>query len=55
MLADNTAEAVRWGERAIALAESLGDAETLVHALNKVDHADGLEAAALGSSYFWGV
>ena len=30
-------------------------ARALVHALNKVDHADGLEAAALGSSYFWGV
>jgi len=39
MLADNTAEAVRWGERAIALAESLGDAETLVHALNNVGTA----------------
>ena len=30
-------------------------ARALVHALNKADHADGLEAAALGSSYFWGV
>jgi DNA-binding CsgD family transcriptional regulator/tetratricopeptide (TPR) repeat protein len=39
MLADNTAEAVRWGERAMALAESLGDAETLVHALNNVGTA----------------
>ncbi len=39
MLADNTAEAVRWGERAIALAESLGDSETLVHALNNVGTA----------------
>ena len=39
MLADNTAEAVRWGERAIALAESLGDAETLVHALTNVGTA----------------
>lgn len=39
MLADNTAEAVRWGERAIKLAESLGDAETLVHALNNVGAA----------------
>lgn len=39
MLADNTAEAVRWGELAIALAESLGDAETLVHALTNVGTA----------------
>jgi len=39
MLADNTAEAVRCGERASALAESLGDAETLVHALNNVGTA----------------
>jgi 2-isopropylmalate synthase len=30
-------------------------ARALVHALNKVDHADGLESAALGSAYFWGV
>ncbi len=30
-------------------------ARALVHALNKVDHADGLETAALSSSYFWGV
>ncbi|HEY4036211.1 MAG TPA: AAA family ATPase, partial [Ktedonobacteraceae bacterium] len=39
MLIDNTAEAVWWGERAIGLAESLGDAETLVHALNNVGTA----------------
>jgi predicted ATPase/DNA-binding CsgD family transcriptional regulator len=39
MLADNTDEAVRWGERAIALAESLGDTETLVHALTNVGTA----------------
>jgi DNA-binding CsgD family transcriptional regulator/tetratricopeptide (TPR) repeat protein len=39
MLADNTAEAVRWGERAMVLAESLGDAETLVHALTNVGTA----------------
>lgn len=30
-------------------------ARALVHALNKVDHADGLEAVALSSAYFWGV
>ncbi|HEX9131390.1 MAG TPA: AAA family ATPase, partial [Ktedonobacteraceae bacterium] len=39
MLADNTAEAVRWGERAIVLAESLGNDETLVHALTNVGTA----------------
>jgi DNA-binding CsgD family transcriptional regulator/tetratricopeptide (TPR) repeat protein len=39
MLADNTAEAVRWGEQAIALAESLGDARTQVHALNNMGTA----------------
>jgi 2-isopropylmalate synthase len=30
-------------------------ARALVHALNKADHADGLETTALSSSYFWGV
>ena len=30
-------------------------ARALIHALNKVDHADGLETVALSSSYFWGV
>ena len=30
-------------------------ARALVHALNKADHADGLETMALGSSYYWGV
>jgi tetratricopeptide (TPR) repeat protein len=39
MLAEDNAEAVQWGERAIALAESLGDVETLVHALNNVGTA----------------
>ena len=39
MLADDTAHAACWGERAITLAESLGDAETLVHALNNVGTA----------------
>src|SRR2546421_8077470 len=39
MLADNTTEAVRWGEQAIELAESLGDTETLVHALTNVGTA----------------
>ncbi len=39
MLADDTTHAVCWGERAITLAESLGDGETLVHALNNVGTA----------------
>ncbi|HET8840332.1 MAG TPA: AAA family ATPase, partial [Ktedonobacteraceae bacterium] len=39
MLASDTDEAVRWGERAIELAESLGDCETLAHALNNVGSA----------------
>jgi 2-isopropylmalate synthase len=30
-------------------------ARALVHALNKADHAAGLETMALSSSYFWGV
>jgi 2-isopropylmalate synthase len=30
-------------------------ARALIHALNKADHADGLETAALSSSYYWGV
>jgi 2-isopropylmalate synthase len=30
-------------------------ARALVHALNKADHADGLETVALSNSYFWGV
>jgi 2-isopropylmalate synthase len=30
-------------------------ARALIQALNKADHADGLETAALSSSYFWGV
>ena len=30
-------------------------ARALIQALNKVDHADGLEAVALNSSYLWGV
>ena len=41
------------------MSEMLSGAEilcrALVHALNKADHADGLETAALSSSYFWGV
>src|SRR5258708_12052973 len=39
MLDKDNAQAVQWGERAIALAEALGDVETLVHALNNVGTA----------------
>jgi DNA-binding CsgD family transcriptional regulator len=39
MLADDGAEVVRWGGRAIALAASLGDTQTLVHALNNIGTA----------------
>jgi len=39
MLASKTDEAVRWGTRAIELAESLGDNETLAHAFNNVGSA----------------
>ncbi len=39
MLANDDTQAVQWGERAIALAESLGDVETLVHALTNVGSA----------------
>jgi DNA-binding CsgD family transcriptional regulator len=40
MLAGNTDEAVAWGARAIGLAESLGQTETLIHALNNVGTAE---------------
>jgi len=39
MLADDHAEAICWGERAIALAEQVGSIDTLVHALNNVGYA----------------
>jgi DNA-binding CsgD family transcriptional regulator/tetratricopeptide (TPR) repeat protein len=40
MLASNTDEALAWGSRAIELAESLGQTENLVHALNNVGTAE---------------
>lgn len=40
MLADETQAAIDFGERAIALAEDLGETETLVHALNNVGTAE---------------
>lgn len=39
MLHDRMDEAIAWGLRAIALAEKLGETETLVHALNNVGSA----------------
>ena len=39
MLAERNDEALRWGERAIALARRLGDTETLVHAQTNVGMA----------------
>lgn len=39
MLADESDEAVHWGMKAIALAESCGAVETLAHALNNVGSA----------------
>jgi DNA-binding CsgD family transcriptional regulator len=39
MLADDTAEAVRWGRKAIKLARELDDRETQMHALNNVGTA----------------
>jgi len=36
MLSQQPAECISWGEKAIALAEELGDAQTLSHALNNV-------------------
>ncbi|HEY7985183.1 MAG TPA: AAA family ATPase [Ktedonobacterales bacterium] len=40
MLSDDLVSARLWGERAIALAERLGDQETLCHALNNVGAAE---------------
>ena len=39
MLASDLAETLRWGEKAIALAEACGETETLLHALNNVGMA----------------
>jgi predicted ATPase len=40
MLSDDGAEALRWGTRAIELAEHLGETEILAHALNNVGAAE---------------
>ena len=39
MVNDKTADAIEWGERAIALARLLGDIEALLHAMNNVGTA----------------
>ena len=39
MLHDRTDEAILWGERAIALSESIGEIEARIHALNNVGSA----------------
>lgn len=49
MLQDRTDLAVRWGERAIRLAEQLGESEILCHALNNVGTAE-LFADRLGGT-----
>ncbi len=48
MLAEEADAAVEWGTRAIELAESLGDREVLVHALNNVGTAEGKVDAVAG-------
>jgi DNA-binding CsgD family transcriptional regulator/tetratricopeptide (TPR) repeat protein len=48
MLADDRDEASAWGERAIALAERLGEREILAHALNNVGSARLLGADERG-------
>ncbi|HEV2889623.1 MAG TPA: AAA family ATPase [Frankiaceae bacterium] len=48
MLDSDVPTAVEWGERAIALAESLGDDEVVVHALNNVGAARACTGDAEG-------
>ena len=48
MLADESAEAIYWGERAIALAEERRDVDILVHALNNVGAAQLADQNAQG-------
>jgi DNA-binding CsgD family transcriptional regulator/tetratricopeptide (TPR) repeat protein len=50
MLSGDWPRAVTWGGRAIALAEQLGETETLVHALNNVGTAELLQGHAAGST-----
>jgi len=48
MLADDAAEAVRWGTRAIEMARGLGDRETEMHALNNVGTTLSMAGDAAG-------
>jgi hypothetical protein len=48
MVADDRAGACEWGERAIALAERLGEVDVLVHALNNVGSARAAHREAEG-------
>jgi DNA-binding CsgD family transcriptional regulator/tetratricopeptide (TPR) repeat protein len=48
MLAHEPTEAARWGTRAIALAERLGETEILVHALNNVGTAGMIDGSSDG-------
>lgn len=50
MLAQETAEAVAWGTRAIELAQRIGDQAILAHALNNVGTAEELAGRAEGSA-----
>ena len=51
MLADSVDNAISWGARAVALAEQLGDMETLVHALNNVGTAEMMGGRPGGSDH----
>jgi DNA-binding CsgD family transcriptional regulator/tetratricopeptide (TPR) repeat protein len=48
MLAGDWPRAASWGERAVGLAERLGETETLAHALNNVGTAELLQGDAAG-------
>ncbi|HEX2062145.1 MAG TPA: AAA family ATPase, partial [Thermoanaerobaculia bacterium] len=50
MLAQETAEAVSWGTRAIGLAQRLGDHAILAHALNNVGTAEDLDGRPEGAA-----
>jgi DNA-binding CsgD family transcriptional regulator len=49
MLADSVDSAISWGARAVTLAEQIGDAETLAHALNNVGTAQTMGARPGGT------
>jgi DNA-binding CsgD family transcriptional regulator len=50
MLADDTAAAVAWGDKALQLADELGDVEVQVHALNNVGTARWMDGDLAGRS-----